>query len=81
MYHIDFLNMEHNRQIFLSFWMSFFFPFRKYGAGAGLLKQGGDGGRVALFLFNYFKDYNFSFLHLEIALPFAKLCYAFERKL
>ena len=48
-YHIDFLNMEHNRQIFLSFWMSFFFPFRKYGAGAGLLKQGGGGGGAGTF--------------------------------
>ena len=33
------------------------------------------GGGLTLFLFNFFKV--FSFLHLEITLPFAKLCYAF----
>ena len=36
-------------------------------------------GGLTLFLFNYFKAYHF--LYLEIALPFAKLCYAFEEKL
>ena len=44
------------------------------GAGAGVLKGGG----LALFLFNFFIV--FSFLHLEITLPFAKLCYVFEEK-
>ena len=29
----------------------------------------------------FFSYLVFSFLHLEIALPFAKLCYAFEEKL
>ena len=37
------------------------------------------GGRLALFLFIFFQG--LSFLHLEITLPFAKLCYAFEEKL
>ena len=32
-----------------------------------------------LFLFNFFKVYR-SFLHLEIILLFAKLCYTFEEK-
>ena len=36
---------------------------------------GGLGG-LALFLFQ-----SLSFLYLEITLPFAKLCYAFEEKL
>ena len=45
------------------------------GAGAGVLKGGGG---LALFLFNFFIV--FSFLHLEITLPFAKLCYVFEEK-
>ena len=46
------------------------------GAGAGVLKGGGGG--LALFLFNFFIV--FSFLHLEVTLPFAKLCYVFEEK-
>ena len=33
-------------------------------------------GGLTLFLFNVFKG--LSFLHLEITLPFAELCYAFE---
>ena len=36
-------------------------------------------GGLALFLFNFFKVYHF--LHLEITLPTAKFCYAFEEKL
>ena len=40
--------------------------------GQVFLKKGGE---PALFLFNFFKVY-----HLEIALPFAKLSYAFEEK-
>ena len=36
------------------------------------------GGGLALVLFNFFQG--LSFLHLEIILPFAKLCYAFEEK-
>ena len=40
--------------------------------GQVFLKKGGE---PALFLFNFFKVY-----HLEIALPFAKLSYAFEKK-
>ena len=46
---------------------------RKYGAGAGL-KRGGDTFPISFFQ-------GLSFLHLEITLPFAKLCYAFEEKL
>ena len=39
----------------------------------------GWGGRVlVLFLLNFFKVYHF--LHLEVTLPIAKLCYAFEEK-
>ena len=34
---------------------------------------------LTLFLFNFFKG--LSYLHLEITLPFAKLCYTFEEKL
>ena len=34
---------------------------------------------IALVLFNFFQG--LSFLHLEITLTFAKLCYAFEEKL
>ena len=41
-----------------------------------LLLKGGGG--LVLFLFNFFNV--FSFLHLEITLPFAKLCYVFEEK-
>ena len=40
-----------------------------------LLLKGGGG--LVLFLFNFFNV--FSFLHLEITLPFAKLCYVFEK--
>ena len=36
------------------------------------------GRELALFLFIFFKVYHF--LHLEITLPFAKLCYVFEDK-
>ena len=36
-------------------------------------------GGLALFLFNFFQG--LSFLHLEITLTLAKLCYAFEEKL
>ena len=36
------------------------------------------GGGLALFQFIFFQD--LSRLHLEITLPFAKLCYAFEEK-
>ena len=43
--------------------------------GQVFLKERG----LALFLFNLFKVYHF--LHLEITLPFAKLCYAFEEKI
>ena len=39
--------------------------------GHVFLKKG-EGG-LALFVFNFFKV-----LHLEITLPFAKLCYEFE---
>ena len=46
----------------------------KYGAGAGLLKGGAD-----TFPIQFFQG--LSFLHLEITLPFAKLCYALEKKL
>ena len=45
----------------------------KYGAGAGLLKE--DAGTFPSWIFQ-----GLSFLHLEITLPFAKLCYAFEEK-
>ena len=45
--------------------------------------KGWRGGRLALSLFNFFKNQGLSFLHLEITLSFAfaKLCYAFEEKL
>ena len=36
------------------------------------------GGRAGTFFIQFFQD--FSFLHLEITLPFAKLCFAFEEK-
>ena len=45
----------------------------KYGAGAGLLKRG-----AGIFPIYFFKG--LSFLHSEITLSFAKLCYAFEEK-
>ena len=35
-------------------------------------------GGLALFVFNFFQG--LSFLHVEITLLFAKLCYAFDRK-
>ena len=48
--------------------------------GDVFLKRGRGRG-VALFLSNFFKVFTFlSFLHLEITLPFEKLCYAFEEK-
>ena len=46
----------------------------KYGAGAGVFKS-----RVAGTFPIYFFQ-GISFLHLEITLPFAKLCYAFEEE-
>ena len=46
--------------------------------GQVFLKGEGEGGQT-LFLFNFFNVYHF--FYLEIALPFAKLCYAFEEKL
>ena len=45
----------------------------KYGPGVGLFKRGAD-----TFPISFFQD--LSFLCLEITLPFAKLCYAFEKK-
>ena len=48
-----------------------------YGTGAGLLKGGwGGGGTYPICFFQ-----GLSFLHLEITLSFAKLCYAFEENL
>ena len=44
----------------------------KYSAGVGLFKRGDRH-------FSIFKG--LSFLHLEITLPFAKLCYVFEENL
>ena len=38
--------------------------------------KGGRAGTFPIYLFKVL-----SFLHLEITLPFAKLCYAFEEKL
>ena len=51
-----------------------------YGAGAALHRGGERGGILAFFLFNFFIQ-GLSFLHVEITLLFAKLCYAFEEKL
>ena len=48
----------------------------KFGAGVGFLKRGGRG--AGIFPISFFQG--LSFLHLEIILPFAKLCYAFEGK-
>ena len=48
----------------------------KYGAGAGLLENRGEGADT--FPISFFQG--LSSLHLEITLPFAKLCYAFEKK-
>ena len=45
------------------------------GAGAGLLKR----GEAGTFPINFFQG--LSFLYLEITLPFAKLCHAFEEKI
>ena len=47
--------------------------WQQYGAGADPLKRGA--GTLPI---EFFKG--LSFLHLEIALSFAKLCYAFEEK-
>ena len=47
----------------------------KYSAGAGLLKRGRGAGT---FRFLFFQG--LSFLHLEITLSFAKLCYVLEEK-
>ena len=41
--------------------------------------MGGGGGWLALLLFNFFQGYHF--LHSEIILLSAKLCYAFEEEL
>ena len=43
--------------------------------GQVLLKKG---GRTETFLNYFFKS--LAFLHLQITLPFAKLCYVFEKK-
>ena len=48
---------------------------RKNGVGAGLLKRGREAGTFPIQFFQ-----GLSFLHLEITLPFAKLCYVFEEK-
>ena len=50
-------------------------------SSSGLLKRGGRGGEggTDTFLIKFFQG--LSFLHLEITLHFAKLCYAFEEKL
>ena len=40
--------------------------------------MGGGGGGLALLLFNFFQGYHF--LHSEIILLSAKLCYAFEEE-
>ena len=45
----------------------------KCGARAGLLKSGGRAGTFPIYFFE-----GLPFLHLEITLLFAKLCYAFE---
>ena len=43
---------------------------------------GGCGARgLTFFLFNFFIINYLSFLHLEITLSFAKLCYTFEEEL
>ena len=47
----------------------------KYGVGASLLKMGREAGTVPIQFFQ-----GLSFLPLEITLPFATLCYAFEEK-
>ena len=48
----------------------------KYGARAGPLKRGGGAGTFPIQFFQ-----GLAFLHLEITLLFAELCYAFEEKL
>ena len=46
----------------------------------GTSSEKGEGGRLALFLFNFFQG--LLFLYLEITLLFPKFCcYAFEEKL
>ena len=47
----------------------------RYGPRAGLLKRGGGSDTFPISFFQ-----GLSFLHLGITLPFAKLCYAFEKK-
>ena len=47
---------------------------RKYGAGVSVFKR--EAGSFPI----YFSQ-SLSFLHLEITLTYAKLCYAFEEKL
>ena len=46
----------------------------KYGVGAGLFKRGADTFPISFFQV-------LSFLHLEITLPFAQLCYTFVEQL
>ena len=46
----------------------------RYGVGAGLLKR----EEAGTFSISFFQD--LSFLHIEITLPLAKFCYAFEEK-
>ena len=46
-----------------------------YGPRADLLKRGGGADTFPISFFQ-----GLSFLHLEITLPFAKLCYTFEKK-
>ena len=45
-----------------------------------VLKVGGGGGGGAAGTFPIYFFQGLSFLHLEITLSFAKLCYAFEEK-
>ena len=47
--------------------------------GQVFLKRLGRGRGGGHFSYLFFQD--LSFLHLEITLPFAKLCYAFQEKL
>ena len=53
--------------------------FVLYYLDEGLLKGGGR-GEAGTFSIKFFFLQGLSFLHLEITLPFAKLCYAFEEK-
>ena len=48
----------------------------KYGAEAGLLTERRGAGTFHIKFFQ-----NLSFLHSEITLPLAKLCYAFEENI